>query len=128
MVYFTFETTFVYCTRTFREPFSRDELHEVDELSVFDLHPAPNNVRTSHVSVTLLLLNMVSMLPTRQSFALLIVTLFLLAQTSNALYFYLEGSEKKCFLEELPKETMVTGICPKDLGSSRATGLMAGDY
>ncbi|KAG0322500.1 emp24p/erv25p- protein [Dissophora globulifera] len=25
------------------------------------------------------------------------------------LYFYLEGSEQKCFSEELPKETMVTG-------------------
>ncbi|KAI8062127.1 emp24/gp25L/p24 family/GOLD-domain-containing protein [Gongronella butleri] len=28
---------------------------------------------------------------------------------ADALYFYLEGSEKKCFLEELPKETMVVG-------------------
>ncbi|KAG0206243.1 emp24p/erv25p- protein [Mortierella sp. GBA30] len=26
------------------------------------------------------------------------------------LYFYLEGSEQKCFTEELPKETMVTGV------------------
>ena len=25
------------------------------------------------------------------------------------LYFYLEGSEQKCFSEELPKETIVTG-------------------
>ncbi|KAF9940059.1 emp24p/erv25p- protein [Mortierella antarctica] len=25
-------------------------------------------------------------------------------------YFYLEGSEQKCFTEELPKETMVTGV------------------
>jgi hypothetical protein len=28
---------------------------------------------------------------------------------SQALYFYLEGSEKKCFIEDLPKETMVIG-------------------
>jgi hypothetical protein len=31
----------------------------------------------------------------------------LLPPTSNAVYFYLEGSEPKCFIEELPKETMV---------------------
>lgn len=28
---------------------------------------------------------------------------------THALYFYLEGSEKKCFIEDLPKETMVIG-------------------
>lgn len=28
---------------------------------------------------------------------------------TQALYFYLEGSEKKCFIEDLPKETMVIG-------------------
>ncbi|KAI9365863.1 emp24/gp25L/p24 family/GOLD-domain-containing protein [Pilaira anomala] len=27
--------------------------------------------------------------------------------STQALYFYLEGSEKKCFIEDLPKETMV---------------------
>jgi hypothetical protein len=30
-----------------------------------------------------------------------------LPRTSNAVYFYLEGNEPKCFIEELPKETMV---------------------
>ena len=38
--------------------------------------------------------------------------LFLLAAYltgTQALYFYLEGSEKKCFIEDLPKETMVIG-------------------
>ncbi|KAG1445209.1 hypothetical protein G6F56_009993 [Rhizopus delemar] len=37
-------------------------------------------------------------------------TLFLLViciAGTQALYFYLEGSEKKCFIEDLPKETMV---------------------
>ncbi|KAI8978902.1 emp24/gp25L/p24 family/GOLD-domain-containing protein [Pilobolus umbonatus] len=29
---------------------------------------------------------------------------------TQALYFYLDGSEKKCFIEDLPKETMVIGI------------------
>lgn len=28
---------------------------------------------------------------------------------TQALYFYLEGSEKKCFIEDLPKETLVIG-------------------
>ncbi|CDH49333.1 endosomal cargo receptor [Lichtheimia corymbifera JMRC:FSU:9682] len=40
----------------------------------------------------------------------LMVAILLMAQVSDALYFYLEGSEKKCFLEELPQETLVTGI------------------
>lgn len=31
---------------------------------------------------------------------------------TQALYFYLEGSEKKCFIEDLPKETMVIGKAP----------------
>ncbi|KAF9905719.1 emp24p/erv25p- protein, partial [Lobosporangium transversale] len=26
------------------------------------------------------------------------------------IYFYLEGAEQKCFTEELPKETVVTGV------------------
>ncbi|KAI9256503.1 emp24/gp25L/p24 family/GOLD-domain-containing protein [Phascolomyces articulosus] len=46
---------------------------------------------------------------TRFMTALLLISLAIFAQVSDALYFYLEGSEKKCFLEELPKETMVTG-------------------
>ncbi|RUS22497.1 emp24/gp25L/p24 family/GOLD-domain-containing protein [Endogone sp. FLAS-F59071] len=33
-----------------------------------------------------------------------------LPSTSNALYFYLEGSEQKCFIEELPKDTMVISV------------------
>jgi hypothetical protein len=28
---------------------------------------------------------------------------------THALYFYLEGSEQKCFIEELPKDTSVFG-------------------
>ena len=39
------------------------------------------------------------------AFALLV----LLCLRTEALYFYLEGSEQKCFLEELPKETVVVG-------------------
>ncbi|KAI8984630.1 emp24/gp25L/p24 family/GOLD-domain-containing protein [Mycotypha africana] len=42
-------------------------------------------------------------------FGSLFLLLAFIAQT-QALYFYLEGSEKKCFVEDLPKETMVIGI------------------
>ncbi|KAI9489680.1 emp24/gp25L/p24 family/GOLD-domain-containing protein [Zychaea mexicana] len=52
---------------------------------------------------------MTSASSTRLLTALLLVSLAIFAQVSDALYFYLEGTEKKCFLEELPKETMVTG-------------------
>jgi hypothetical protein len=34
------------------------------------------------------------------------------------LYFYLEGSESKCFIEELPKETMVSGTESSSSSSS----------
>jgi hypothetical protein len=33
----------------------------------------------------------------------------LFPSSSDALYFYLEGSEQKCFIEELPKDTTVLG-------------------
>ncbi|KAL0085825.1 emp24/gp25L/p24 family/GOLD-domain-containing protein [Phycomyces blakesleeanus] len=46
---------------------------------------------------------------TRLSAALLFTILLICANVSEALYFYIDGSEKKCFIEELPKETMVTG-------------------
>lgn len=37
--------------------------------------------------------------------------LLALALPTNALYFYLEGLNPKCFYEELPKDTMVAGAC-----------------
>ncbi|KAF1796466.1 emp24/gp25L/p24 family/GOLD-domain-containing protein [Mucor lusitanicus] len=40
----------------------------------------------------------------------LVLLVAYLAVGTQALYFYLEGSEKKCFIEDLPKETMVIGI------------------
>jgi hypothetical protein len=43
----------------------------------------------------------------RLSALLLVVAYF---ASTQALYFYLEGSEKKCFIEDLPKETMVIGM------------------
>lgn len=32
-----------------------------------------------------------------------------LAQSTSALYFYLDAGANKCFLEELPKDTIVVG-------------------
>ena len=40
---------------------------------------------------------------------LLLVLLATLLQLSNGLYFYLEAGENRCFLEELPKDTIVVG-------------------
>ena len=31
------------------------------------------------------------------------------AQTGSSLYFHMGETEKKCFIEEIPDETMVTG-------------------
>ncbi|CAO3635955.1 unnamed protein product [Cunninghamella blakesleeana] len=45
-----------------------------------------------------------------KSVSLLFCLLAIYSALSDGLYFYLEGAEKKCFLEELPKETMVTGV------------------
>ena len=40
-------------------------------------------------------------------FVYLLLTAFILP--SNALYFYINGNQPKCFFEELPKDTMVVG-------------------
>ncbi|XP_002166862.1 transmembrane emp24 domain-containing protein 9 isoform X1 [Hydra vulgaris] len=39
----------------------------------------------------------------------LVLTLFLLISPSFALYFHMGETEKKCFIEEIPDETMITG-------------------
>lgn len=44
-----------------------------------------------------------------------ILILLSLAIPTNALYFYIEGTTPKCFYEELPKDTMVVGLCRDDL-------------
>jgi p24 family protein alpha len=41
---------------------------------------------------------------------LLLASLFILLSPSYSLYFYLEGSQTRCFLEDLPKDTLVVGI------------------
>jgi hypothetical protein len=46
----------------------------------------------------------------------LLLLLICLITRVSCLYFYLEGTEKKCFIEDLPKETMVIG---KDLTLTR---------
>lgn len=38
-----------------------------------------------------------------------LVALSSLAQVTQALYFYLDGTTQKCFYEELPKDTLVVG-------------------
>ncbi|EAW10205.1 emp24/gp25L/p24 family protein [Aspergillus clavatus NRRL 1] len=54
------------------------------------------------------------MAPTRSSVswlssALAICAIFCLAVPANALYFYMDGRQTKCFYEDLPKDTLVVG-------------------
>lgn len=37
--------------------------------------------------------------------------LLVFAAAANALHFYLDTDEKRCFIEELPSETVVEGVC-----------------
>lgn len=39
----------------------------------------------------------------------LVVAFLSLLHLSSALYFYLDAGENRCFLEELPKDTIVVG-------------------
>lgn len=39
----------------------------------------------------------------------LLAALFALAQTAHGLYFYLQAGAERCFLEELPRDTIVVG-------------------
>jgi hypothetical protein len=43
---------------------------------------------------------------------LLLGALATLLSPAYALYFYLEGSQMRCFLEDLPKDTLVVGMLP----------------
>ncbi|KAI0313271.1 emp24/gp25L/p24 family/GOLD-domain-containing protein [Amylostereum chailletii] len=45
----------------------------------------------------------------RPSLALPLCLAFLLATTANALHFYLDAGETRCFVEELPTDTVVEG-------------------
>lgn len=41
--------------------------------------------------------------------ALVFATALAFAQSTSALYFYLGAGEKRCFIEEIPKDTIVVG-------------------
>jgi hypothetical protein len=54
------------------------------------------------------------MAPTRSSAswlssALAVCAILCLAVPANALYFYMDGRQTKCFFEDLPKDTLVVG-------------------
>lgn len=40
-----------------------------------------------------------------------LVLLLIAATAANALHFYLDADEKRCFLEEIPSDTVVEGGC-----------------
>jgi p24 family protein alpha len=47
--------------------------------------------------------------------SLSLLSLAALLVPSQALYFYIDGPTQKCFFEELPKDTLVVGICSERL-------------
>ena len=61
--------------------------------------------------------------PSSRAMQLLVLlgALCTLLSPTYALYFYLEGSQMRCFLEDLPKDTLVVGAF---LGSCPWTGLI----
>ena len=44
-----------------------------------------------------------------------ISALLILVPLSNGLYFHIAETERKCFIEEIPDETMVTGTYKKEM-------------
>lgn len=52
---------------------------------------------------------------------LAVLALFFFAATANALHFYLDANEKRCFLEEIPSDTVVEGA-PRPPGCFRCNG------
>lgn len=46
----------------------------------------------------------------RRPITSLIILGFVLVSSVNALHFYLDSNEKRCFIEELPTDTIVEGI------------------
>ena len=49
--------------------------------------------------------------------ALTLLSFFSLIFPTNALYFYMEGRQTKCFFEDLPKDTLVAGTMRIPLNS-----------
>jgi hypothetical protein len=45
--------------------------------------------------------------------SVLLPSFLLLITTVNALHFYLDANEKRCFVEELPSDTVVEGKRPR---------------
>lgn len=55
-------------------------------------------------------------------------TTCLLASSAQALFFYLDGTEPKCFYEELPKDTLVVGTFHSSNQQTRCANTIAGTY
>ena len=56
----------------------------------------------------------------RHSHPLPVLFLLLIVASANALHFYLDANEKRCFLEEIPSDTVVEGT-PAHVSSSDAS-------
>ncbi|KAI9930895.1 emp24p/erv25p- protein [Aspergillus wentii] len=83
---------------------------------LIDPQPGPQKKKTTIV-----------MAPSRSSAswlssALAVFAFFTLAIPANALYFYMDGQQTKCFFEELPKDTLVVGHYSTEVINSQASG------
>lgn len=43
-------------------------------------------------------------------YGLLVVVLLVLVQKTDSLYFHIQEGERKCFIEEIPDDTLVVGM------------------
>jgi hypothetical protein len=60
----------------------------------------------------------------RQSYLILIFSLFQLINISSSLYFHISETEKKCFIEEIPDETLVIGKYKVELFDERTNNYL----
>lgn len=57
------------------------------------------------------------------------ILIILLFGSSSGLYFHIAETERKCFIEEIPDETMVTGTMLKCMGGRKLVNLLtSGNY
>lgn len=55
-----------------------------------------------------------------------LLSLFFLASAANALHFYLDANEKRCFIEEIPTDTVVEGQLPFTADFRCGEGMLIG--
>lgn len=59
---------------------------------------------------------------------LAVVLLLSISAVTNALHFYLDAGQRRCFIEELPANTVAEGICYMSFSTLPLTQLCIGNY